>query len=34
VNTVRNHLVRVNHRLNVSSRLEAVVRARELNMID
>jgi LuxR family maltose regulon positive regulatory protein len=34
VNTVRNHLVRVNHRLNVSSRLEAVVRARDLKMID
>ena len=33
-NTVRNHLVRINHRLNAYSRGEAVSRARELGLID
>jgi LuxR family maltose regulon positive regulatory protein len=33
-NTVRNHLVRINHRLNASSRVEAVLKARQLGLIE
>ena len=34
VNTVRNHLVRINQRLSAGSRIEAVARARELGLIE